>query len=172
MVGHRLLGFVFAGNRRFLGRPSHFDQAVSLYDPGKHRPLATLVTVNDIRCRSCHFGVHPVAAWLILNAALTDVDQALKEAREIGHAPSLIDALFHFRFPILAGRPRSRKGNLMKTVVLAEEKSEVFLEARGTIQQGVVLDVTGEAADGSPKINSGISQYRSTDSTLADASVI
>ena len=41
IVGHRLLGasLSFAGD--FLGARAHFDQAIALYDPVDHRPLAT-----------------------------------------------------------------------------------------------------------------------------------
>ena len=73
---------------------AHSDQALALYDAAKHRSLATRFG-QDIRATILSFG--SIALWLLgyPEAALADVDQALKDAREIGHAPSLMYALAH-----------------------------------------------------------------------------
>ena len=71
---------------------AHYDQALALYDPAEHRSLATRFG-HDIRVSVLSF--RSVALWMLgyPEAALADVDQALKDAREIGHAPSLMFAL-------------------------------------------------------------------------------
>ena len=68
---------------------AHFDQAIALYDPAEHRPLATRfgqdVGVAILSYRS-------LALWLLgyPEAALADADHALKDAREIGQAATLM----------------------------------------------------------------------------------
>ena len=65
---------------------------MALYDPAEHRPLATRFGVDTgvsvLTYRS-------TALWLLgyPDAALADTEQALKDAREIGHAATLMYAL-------------------------------------------------------------------------------
>ena len=89
MVGHRLMGTSLLCTGDIADGRAHYDQALALYDPAEHRPLATRFG-QDIRVTILSF--RSIALWLLgyPEAALADVDQALKDAREIGHAPSLM----------------------------------------------------------------------------------
>jgi hypothetical protein len=73
---------------------AHFDQAIALYDPAEHRPLATRFG-QDVRVAVLSF--RSLALWLLgyPEAALADADHALKDAREIGQAATLMYALGH-----------------------------------------------------------------------------
>jgi len=70
----------------------HFDQAIALYDPAEHRPLATRfgqdTAVMILVFRSW-------ALWLLgyPEAALRDADDALRNARELGQAATLMHGL-------------------------------------------------------------------------------
>jgi hypothetical protein len=70
----------------------HLEPALSLYDPNEHRPLATRfrqdVAVNTLTNRSA-------VLWMLgyPDAAVRDADEAVKYAREIGHAATLLYAL-------------------------------------------------------------------------------
>src|SRR5262249_42676412 len=71
---------------------AHYDSAVTLYAARQHRPLAMRfrqnVRVAVLSFRSC--------AWWLLgsaDAALVDANQALRDAREIDHAATLMFAL-------------------------------------------------------------------------------
>jgi hypothetical protein len=67
-------------------------QAVTLYAPVEHRPLAMRFG-QDVRVAA----LWSWALWFLgyPDAALADADQALHDAREIGHAASrLVDALY------------------------------------------------------------------------------
>ena len=92
MVGHRLMGMSLLYTGDIAEGRAHFDQAIALYDPAEHRPLATRfgqdVGVAILSYRS-------LALWLLgyPEAALADADQALKDAREIGQAATLMYAL-------------------------------------------------------------------------------
>ena len=41
MIGHRLMGFPCCLRETLSQARAHFDQAIALYDPAEHRPLAT-----------------------------------------------------------------------------------------------------------------------------------
>ena len=77
----------------FVDGKDHYDRALTIYEPAEHRPLTTR-SGRDI-------GVALLAsrsgcAWLLgyPAAARSDADQALKEAREIKHATTLLHALW------------------------------------------------------------------------------
>jgi class 3 adenylate cyclase len=88
MMGHRLMGasLLFAGDIA-KGR-AHLDQALALYDPAEHRPLATRfgqdAGVAILSDRSW-------ALWLLgyPEAAVRDADDALRNAREMRQAATL-----------------------------------------------------------------------------------
>src|SRR5262249_48780275 len=84
-IGHRLMGMsqVFSGE--LAQARVHLDQAIGLYNPDAHRPLAARfgqdVKVPILSWRSW-------ALWLLgyPDAARADAAHALNEAREIGQA--------------------------------------------------------------------------------------
>jgi hypothetical protein len=73
---------------------AHFDQALAHYEPAEHRPLATRFG-QDVRVAILSY--RSWALWFLgyPDAALPDAEQALKEAREIGQAATLMYALHH-----------------------------------------------------------------------------
>src|SRR6185503_6152964 len=79
---------------------AHFDRAIAFYDPTEHRPLATRfgqdVGVAILSWRA-------LALWLLgfPDAALADADRALKDAREIGQAATLMYALTNTSFTLI-----------------------------------------------------------------------
>ncbi|MGB0055462.1 MAG: adenylate cyclase, partial [Methyloceanibacter sp.] len=93
MTGHRLMGssLLFTGDIAE-GR-AHYDRAIVLYHPVEHRPLATRFG-QDVRVGILSFR----SLALLLgypDAALVDADSALNDARETGHAATLMYALNH-----------------------------------------------------------------------------
>ena len=75
---------------------AHLDQAIALYDPAEHRPLATRFG-QDSGVAILSF--RSLALWLLgyPEAALRDADDALKNAREMGQAATLMYALIGLR---------------------------------------------------------------------------
>ena len=166
MVGHRLVGSSSLHTGDFVDSRAHFDEALSLYEPDKHRSLATWHG-QDIRVSILSF--RSITLWMLgyPEAALNDVDQAVKHARESGHAPSLIYALAATSVPqLLVGNCASVNAQTDEAVAIAEEKSEVFWKAWGRILQGSVLDLTGKPSEAVHQITSGIAAYKSTGATV------
>jgi predicted ATPase len=91
MIGHRLMGISQLCTGDIAQGRAQLDQAMALYDPAGHRPLATRFGVDTgvsvLTYRS-------TALWLLgyPDAALADTKQALKDEREIGHAATLLYA--------------------------------------------------------------------------------
>jgi len=145
---------------------AHFDQAIALYDPAEHRPLATRfgqdAAVSTLCMRSFalwHLG-HP-------GAALIDSDKALGDAREIGQAATLIFALHHSAWThILRGNYAAANAHLDENVALADEKGAAFFKAFGVTLRGCVLALTGKASDAVRIITSGLTAFRSTGATM------
>jgi hypothetical protein len=66
----------------------HFDRGIALYNPAKHRPLATRFGVDSAVSMLCY------RAWTLWflgypEAALADSDQAISDAREFAKARSV-----------------------------------------------------------------------------------
>jgi hypothetical protein len=90
VLGHICVGYSLLLGGQITEGKAHLDQTIALYDPAEHRLL--------------HFGIDPRvsalvwrsnALWMLGHpeAARTDADRAVKDARAIGHAPSLMIAL-------------------------------------------------------------------------------
>ncbi len=88
MVGHRLMGLSLLLTGDIAGGRGHLDQAIALYDPAEHRPLATRFG-QDVGVAALIF--RSWALWLLgyPDAALRQAEDALKMAREIGQAATL-----------------------------------------------------------------------------------
>jgi predicted ATPase len=145
---------------------AHLDRAIALYDPAEHRPLATRFGQDSRVGVLCY---RSYALWLLgyPEAALADADHALKEAREIGQAGTLMNALY------FASWTHRHCGNYATTnaladeeLALADEKSTLHWKALGMLLKGGLFALTGKASDAVHIITSGIIASRSTGTTL------
>jgi class 3 adenylate cyclase/predicted ATPase len=165
MIGHRIMGSVLHTGAFVEGR-EHLDRAIALYDPAEHRPLAAGFG-QDVRVAALSY--RSWALWMLgyPDAALADTSQALKDAREIGQAATLMYALVHaWLIHIECGDYAAATAEADELVALAEEKGTSFWKALGMCVQGCTLALTGKAADAVRVIVSGIAAWRSTGSTF------
>ena len=166
MIGHRLMGTSLLYTGDIVKGRAHFDQAIAIHDPSQHRPLATRfgqdVGVVILSLRSW-------ALWSLgyPEAALTDAEHALKDAREVCQAATLMYALsFTLWTNIFCGNYATAAAQAQELAALAEEKDAMFWKALGSMDQGCVLALTGKASDAVRMITSGITAWWSTGSTL------
>ena len=167
MIGHRVTGISLLCTGDIAKSRAHFDQALALYDPAAHRPLATRFGVDS---GVSVLSLRPLALWLLgcPGVALADADHALKDAREIGQAATLMYALVVGSLtPIHCGNFGTATTRLDEAVALAEEKGALFWKAFGMMNQGCVITLTGRASDAVQMITSGIAAYRSTGATAS-----
>ena len=97
-------------------------------------------------------------------AALADVENAVKEAREIGHAVTLIYALFHGSLTrMLCGNYPAAIAEAYEAVALADEKGALVFKGLAMLAHGSSLALAvGKATDAIQLITSGISALQTT----------
>ena len=166
MIGHRLMGMSLLETGDIGQGWAHFDRAIELYDPVEHRPLSTRFSVDT---KVSVLSYRSLALWILgyPEAALTDTEQAVKDAREIGQAATLMYALtVASSIHIHCGNYATANAVADELIALADEKGAMFWEAHGMVHQGCVLAQTGKASDAVQMITAGIIRSRSTGSTL------
>jgi class 3 adenylate cyclase/predicted ATPase len=170
LMGHSLLlaGDIAAGR-------AHYDQALALYDPAEHRPLAMRFGVDT---RVSVLSYRSLALWALgyPKAALADANRALSEAREIGHATTareighattLMNALLQASLcHSLCRNYATTQALADELVALADERGTFSWKAAGTMMQGCALVLTGGSSDAIQMITSGITAWRSTGATV------
>jgi predicted ATPase len=164
MIGHRLMGnsLLFSGD--IVGARAHYDQAIALFDPAPHRPLAT--QLGDVGVAI--FSYRAWALWSLgyPEAALRDTNHALKDARATGHAATLMVALgYALPTHIYCGDYAAANAHADELVALADEKGAMLWKAAGMMNRGWVAALTGNASNAIQIITSGISVWRSTGAT-------
>jgi predicted ATPase len=100
-------------------------------------------------------------------AALRDTDDALKNAREIGQAATLMFALSYAAMSYtLCGNYAAAAAHAQELIALAEEKSTLLWKSYGMMNQGCVLALTGRPSDAIEMLISWITAYRATGAVL------
>jgi class 3 adenylate cyclase/predicted ATPase len=166
MVGHRVMGISLMTTGAVAQGREHYDQAIALYDPAEHRPLAARFNQDS---GVAILTARATALWLLgyPEAALKDANDALKNAREIGHGATLISALaYTARILIYCGNYTTSNALADELIALTEEKGIPYWKAFAIILQGCVLTLTGKASNAAKMISSGIAAHRSNGSTV------
>jgi predicted ATPase len=166
MLAHRIMGRSLLETGRIMDGRAHCDQAIALYDPAAHRPLATRFG-QDTRAAVLSF--RSWGLWLLgfPEGALADAEYAIEDAREIGQSATLIFALSEAIVTyILCGHYGAASTRAAELVALADEKGAVPWVAAGMSMQGCVSALTGKAANAVQMITSGIATLRSVRTNL------
>jgi class 3 adenylate cyclase/predicted ATPase len=166
MNGHRMMAVSLTNTGDIAEGRAHYDRAIALYNPVEHRPLATRFA-QDAGVANLSF--RSLALWILgyPDAALADSAQALRDAREIGQAATLMFALAQTSMaPFLCGRYTAANASADELAVLADETGAVYWKAYGMAFQGCVFAWTGNASDAVHIITSGVAALRSTGNSL------
>ena len=166
MVGHRNMGVSLLHTGDIEEARVHIDRAIALYDPAKHRPLATRFG-QDVRVALLFY--RSLALWPLgyPEAALADAHRAVRDAREIGQAASLMAALTLTSLShIHCGSYAIANAQLDEVITLANEKGALFWKVGGMLVQGCLFAITGRASDAVRTITSGLSAWRATGTTV------
>jgi class 3 adenylate cyclase/predicted ATPase len=166
MIGQRLMGVSNAYSGQLRQGQEYLDRAIALYDPVRHRQLAMRFGQDAKVTALTH---RSYSRWMLgyPDSALADADQAVKEAREIGHAATLMLALAFAQFSYIAcGKYARANSNLDELAALAGEKGALFWKALGQAYRGCIMALTGQSSEAAQLIDSGIAGYRSTGATV------
>ncbi|WP_271499381.1 adenylate/guanylate cyclase domain-containing protein [Bradyrhizobium sp. CCBAU 11357] len=165
MIGHLLMGIsrVLAGE--LAAGSAELDQVVASYRHAEHRPLATRfghdVLVSALAWRA-------FSRWALgsVDAATADVERAIREARELGHAATLMYALAHVSLTLIYMGSLDFAGELACELMdLADQKESRFWNSYGRLLRGRVLALEGQDHAAAEMIEAGISDMRSTGAT-------
>jgi class 3 adenylate cyclase/predicted ATPase len=166
LIAHRIMGnSLMIGGEIATGR-AHLDRTIALYDPTAHGALATRFGMDTRVSSLCH---RSWALWLLgyPEAALADVDRAVKAARDTGQAASLMFALFNCSCPCAwTGNDVAAEGLLREAIALAEGTGGSFWKGLGVAFLGCVLTLRGSLAEAIDAITSGLADCRAIGTTL------
>jgi predicted ATPase len=166
MIGHRITGATLVTAGDFARSRAHLDRAFALYDPVEHRVLATRFGADT---RVTALGFRSWAAWYLgyPEAAMRDADQAVREAREIGQAATLMLALACSSWlHKLCRRYAEASSFAHELVLLADEKSAAWWKALGILHGGAVSVLTGKTSLAIQTITDGLTAQQSTGGAL------
>ena len=167
MIGHRLMGHALMLTGEIAEGRAHYDQSLAFYDLTKHRALAAQIGGQDAGVAALAHRAR--ALWLLgyPEAALSDVDQGLKDAREIGHAATLMYALANLSYTqIHCGQYALANALINELIALTDEKNALFWKAVGTLLRGCLFAEADKALDAIQTIGTGLPGYRSTGSSV------
>jgi tetratricopeptide (TPR) repeat protein len=140
MVGHRNMGasLFYAGD--IVQSRAHYDRAIALYDPAEHRMLAARFSA-DVRVALLSY--RSWALWLLgyPEAALSDAEHALKDARDTDQAATLMFAICFASWTlIVCGDYAKAHALLDETIALADEKGAVLWKADAMMRLAIRFD--------------------------------
>ena len=127
MVGHRVMGVTLLSAGDFSKSRAHLDAAFALYDPVQHRPLATRFG------QDAGVAILGFRSWLLWflgypEAALSDADHLLEDARNIGQAATLMVALTCTGFTHRLARHYATASLLFDELLVLRRKKRRVLE--------------------------------------------
>jgi predicted ATPase len=166
MIGHRLMGISLSQTGNIAEGRTHLDQSVALYDPAAHRALATRFG-QDMRVVALIQRAFNLWTLGYPEAGLADADEAVKDAREIGHATTLMNALSItpiYRF--LCEEYALASAQVDESVALADEKGASYWKALGILNKALISAMTAKTRDAAQRMASCITAYRSTGATF------
>jgi class 3 adenylate cyclase/predicted ATPase len=172
MIGHRIMGLSSLVTGDIADGRAQLDQAIALYSPFEHRSLATRFG-QDVLVASLSLRSWALCVLGLSHAALADTERALKDAREIGQAATLMYALLVASITnVICGNYAAANALVDELTALTNQTGSLFWGAWAILQRGGVLALTGKASDAVQAITSGLAAWRSTGSTAMTPSYL
>ncbi len=166
MGGHHHVGLSLILVGDIAGGKAHLDQAIALYDPAEQCLLVARYAQDP---GVSAFVLRSIASWMLgyPEAALADADHAVKDARALGHAASLMYALALADLThMLCGNCVASSEDRRELFALADEKGSVFWKAVAQAIEGRHLALTGDPTNSLPMITSARNAFLSTGSNF------
>jgi class 3 adenylate cyclase/predicted ATPase len=168
LIARRLMGTSSLHTGEIAQARTHYDEALKLYDPSKHRSLASRFG-QDVRVAALVY--RALSLWVLgyPGAAMGETQGAIRDAREIGQAATLMFALSIATITqMLCGAYETVRAAVEELAPLANEKRALLWEAFGTAYQGQLLLISGKAPAAIQTIDAGLSAFWSTGATVFD----
>ena len=166
VVGHQILGISVLSVGKFADARTHFDRALSLYDTAEHRSLAMHFGQDS---RVVVLSRRSSVLWMLgyPDAALCDAEQALSDARQIGHAVTLMYAMSHVGFALYqCGRYERAIVVLQEGSALAEDKRAMYWKSFGMLNLACADALAGHAPEAIASMIEGFEARTATGATM------
>jgi predicted ATPase len=166
IIADRIMGISLLSAGEMTQARAHLDRAMAVYDPAVHRPLATRFGQD---ARVAILSYRSWALWFLgrPQAAVVDSDRAVRDAREIGQAATLMYALTHAALThTFCGNYPTANAIADELVALGNEKGTVFWTSQGLALRGQLAALTGKSLSAIETLTAGLAAYRSTGSTV------
>ena len=166
LMAHRVMGATLCLSGEFGAARRHLDRAVALYRPEEHRPLAARFG-QDIGVAALGYRSLVLYRLGYPESALVDGDEALKGARDLGQAGTLLYAAGVGAFSeIHCGRFRVAEARVDELFALSEKYGLPFWRGFGELLRGCIFVATDRGDQATPLIGSGLSVLAATRMTL------
>ena len=162
MRGHWALETIFLHQGKFTLALEHYDKALALYDPTRHRDDAFTYAQNPGVAMRCF------AAWALWfvglpDQALTRIQEAVTLARESSDPHSLAQGLF---FAAIVHQLRQEEGkareNFEAAIAVCRERGLVLYQAMATAGRGWALVLQNRDEEGFEQLGEGLTNHRLT----------
>ena len=170
MLGNIIVGISLFFSGDLVRARRHFDKAISLYEPEKHRALAYHLP-QDIRVYALSYRCWTLPKLGYLDAALRDVDALLRDAREIGHPATLMFGLHSAVYEhICYGDLAIAEQLNHECLAMAEDKHAAFFQANSTLALGGIYAETDRPEEAVQLLKTGIGAWTAMGATIASPS--
>ena len=165
MIGHRTMAISLAFTGDIAESRAHFDNAIALYNPAAHRPLATRFG-QDAAVVAMSYRSHAVWYLGYPAAAQADAKQALSDAREIGQATMMFALSLTAATHIFVGNYTTANEQLKELLSLADEKATLMWKGYGMASLGCLCAQTNKASQAVQIITSALAVARSVGAAI------
>jgi predicted ATPase len=144
----------------------HFEKALSLYDPARHRKDAVRYSQNAGVAAQCH------GAWTLWflgypDQALDRIEKALNLAREIAEPHGLAHTfLFVAIVHQLRREDRLARESAENSITISSEHGLMLYQAASTVARGWALIQQGQPEEAVEQLRQGLAGYRATGTEL------
>ncbi len=150
MIGHRLMGNSLMLTGDIAERPSALQSGVRTLRSCQASAAGDAFRPRRRRVNLCLSGIGPVDARLP-ETALADADHALEDARESGHAGTLMYAQFHTSLTnILCAKYAAADAQSNEVIRLADEKGAASMEGVGNDAKRFRTSAVRQGLGGNP----------------------
>jgi len=162
MRGHWALETIYLHQGKLTLALEHYDKALALYDPKRHRDYAVTQAQNPGVAMRCF------AAWALWFVGLPDqalarIQEAVTLARESSHPNELAQALFFAAIVHqLRHEERQTQENAEAAIAVCRERGLVFYQAMATATRGWAFVLQHRQEEGFEQLGVGLTDHRLT----------
>jgi class 3 adenylate cyclase/tetratricopeptide (TPR) repeat protein len=162
LLGHLEQGYVRSYRGEFVAARALFEQCHGLNDPA-HRAFYAAVAPSDLYGQMLAFLAQILTYLGYIDQGRSRINEALREARRVGHAHTLVYMLGVAAFlELRTGSPHEARRHAEEVVALSDEHGFPYWVAYGTLQHGAALTALGQAREGLTLITRALSMFRAT----------